>query len=74
MILGTFRDKRGGLDRHIDTDSENEADGSGASQEKLVGWLEGFTKRKTDFEFALSIHTARNVDSVKNTVEALDAK
>ena len=39
MILGTFRDKRGGLDRHIDTDSENEADGSGASQEKLVGWV-----------------------------------
>ena len=50
MILGTFRDKRGGLDRHARSsardDSEDEDDagadgdstGHGAGNKKLVGW------------------------------------
>ena len=50
MVLGTFRDKRGGLDRHARSsareDSEDEDDagadgdstGNGAGNKKLVGW------------------------------------
>ena len=41
---------------------------------KLVTWIETFTKRKSEFEFALAMHTARAVDAVKLTVEAMDAK
>ncbi|KAI0712722.1 tyrosyl-DNA phosphodiesterase-domain-containing protein [Cerioporus squamosus] len=48
MVLGTFRDKRGGLDRHARssarTDSEDEDDagddrGDGAGDRKLAGWV-----------------------------------
>ena len=48
MVLGTFRDKRGGLDRHARSsareDSEDEDDaggdgnGNGNGNKKLVGW------------------------------------
>ena len=41
---------------------------------KLVEWIEKFTSRKTEFEFALAIHTARAVDATKDSVEALHAK
>lgn len=41
---------------------------------RLVEWVGTFTKRKSEFEFALAMHTARTVDSVKNTVEAVDQK
>ncbi|KAJ3543517.1 hypothetical protein NM688_g5844 [Phlebia brevispora] len=41
---------------------------------KLVTWVGTFTKRKDEFQFALSIHTASAVDSVKYTVEAMDKK
>ena len=46
MVLGTFRDKRGGLDRHArssareDSEDEDDAggDGDGSGNKKLVGW------------------------------------
>lgn len=41
---------------------------------KLVEWIEKFTKRKAEFEFALTMHTARAVDSVKVTVESMEVK
>ena len=41
---------------------------------QLAGWLGKFEKRKVEFEFALNIHAARAVDSVKSTVETIDAK
>ncbi|TFK84746.1 phospholipase D/nuclease [Polyporus arcularius HHB13444] len=47
MVLGTFRDKRGGLDRHArssaqaDSEDEDDAGGSGdtAEDKKLAGWV-----------------------------------
>ncbi len=46
-MLGTFRDKRGGLDRHArssaqaDSEDEDDAGGSGdtAEDKKLAGWV-----------------------------------
>lgn len=43
-------------------------------QEKLIEWIGNFAKRKEEFEFALAMHTAKALDSVKITVHALDAK
>ena len=41
---------------------------------KLVEWIGKFTTRKAEFEFALSVHTARAVDSVEVTVTGIDTK
>ena len=50
MVLGTFRDKRGGLDRHArssaredsedddDAGADGDGDGTGNGTKKLVGW------------------------------------
>ncbi|THH29238.1 hypothetical protein EUX98_g4953 [Antrodiella citrinella] len=40
---------------------------------KLVGFVGTFTQRKTDFQQALSIHTARTVDAIQVTVKAVEA-
>ena len=43
-------------------------------EDTLTKWAETFTTRKREFEFALTIHSARAIDTVKITVEAVDAK
>ena len=43
-------------------------------ESKLAGWIETFTKRKDDFEFALAMHTARAVDAVKSSVDAMNQR
>ena len=43
-------------------------------QAKLVDWIAKFTSRKADFEFALSVHTARAVDGMSSTVNVIDTK
>ena len=45
-----------------------------AWEARLAGCIETFTSRKQEFEFALAIHTAKAVDSVKTTLEAMDQK
>lgn len=43
-------------------------------QAKLVEWIAKFTSRKADFEFALSVHTARAVDGMSSAVDVIDTK
>ena len=41
---------------------------------KLVGFADTFNQRKTEFQQALTIHTARTVDAVHSTVHTIESK
>ncbi|THH02037.1 hypothetical protein EW026_g779 [Hermanssonia centrifuga] len=43
-------------------------------ESKLIDFIGTFTKRRAEFEFALAIHTAKAVESMKRTVESIDEK
>lgn len=43
-------------------------------EQKLINFVGAFTKRRTEFEFALSIHTAVGVDMVNKTTQEMNEK
>lgn len=42
--------------------------------EKLSGYVKTFTERKSDFQFALAMHTANSITDVKRQTIEIDAK